>query len=71
MNAFLAVRRPFRCLRLGRVIEAAYEQIGFEDLQIILFDDKTPDILNIKANHTENLYDEKKTGFNPFFNSIT
>ena len=56
---------------LGKVIEAAYEQIGLEDLQIILFDDKTPDTLNIKPNHTENLYDENKTGFNPFFNSIT
>ena len=68
------ISKPFSDQNVGalrKVIEAAYEQIGLENLQIILFDDKTPDTLNIKPNHTENLYGERKTGFNPFFNSIT
>lgn len=53
---------------IGKVISAAYEIIGKENLQIFIFDDEDFEKLNIQPEHSENLVDDYKTGFNPFYN---
>ncbi len=52
---------------IGTVIHKAYESIGIENLQIFMFDDENSSKLNLKPNHTENLVNETRTGFNPFY----
>ena len=52
---------------IGTVLQKAYESIGLDNLQIFMFDDENSDKLNLKPNHIENLVNEIRTGFNPFF----
>lgn len=52
---------------IGKVISTAYESIGKENLQIFMFDDEQFEALSIQPDHFENLVNENKTGFNPFF----
>ncbi|MGG4144983.1 hypothetical protein ABEW34_17845 [Paenibacillus algorifonticola] len=52
---------------IGRVITKAYESIGKDKLQLFMFDDEEYQALDLKPDHSENLVNEIKTGFNPFF----
>lgn len=52
---------------IGSILAYAQRVIGEKNLQIFMFDDKKHDDLNIKPDHTENLFKDGKTGFNPFF----
>lgn len=52
---------------IGTVIEAAYESIGKDKLQIFMFDDEEYESLALKPEHFENLVTDEKTGFNPFY----
>ena len=52
---------------IGTVIHKAYESIGVDNLQIFMFDDEDGNKLNLIPNHTENLVNESRTGFNPFY----
>jgi len=56
---------------IGKVISMAYEGIGKENLQIFMFDDEQFETLSIQPDHFENLVNENKTGFNPFFISYS
>ncbi len=56
---------------IGKVISMAYESIGKENLQIFMFDDEQFETLSIRPDHFENLVNENKTGFNPFFISYS
>lgn len=64
------ISKPFsdqNIAAIGTVIHNAYENIGIDNLQIFMFDDENSDKLNLKPNHVENLVNEARTGFNPFF----
>ena len=64
------ISKPFsdqNVAAIGTIIHAACEKIGISNLQIFIFDDKDSDILNISPNYKENLFNNEKTGFNPFF----
>lgn len=64
------ISKPFsdqNIAAIGTIIHAACEKIGISNLQIFIFDDKDSDILNISPNYKENLFNNEKTGFNPFF----
>lgn len=52
---------------IGKVISKALESIGKENMQIFMFDDEEYTSLEIEADHFEDLVDQEKTGFNPFF----
>lgn len=52
---------------IGTVIEAAYESIGKDKLQIFMFDDEEYESLALKPEHSENLVEDEKTGFNPLY----
>lgn len=52
---------------IGQVINKAYKDIGKENLQIFMFDDEEYSTLSLQPEHFENLVDETKTGFNPFY----
>lgn len=52
---------------IGKVLCTGLEDIKKTNLQIFMFDDKDPSTLNINPDHFENLVDNRKTGFNPFF----
>ncbi len=56
---------------IGKVISKAYESIGKENLQIFMFDDEQFESLSIQPDHSEDLVNDNKTGFNPFFTSYT
>lgn len=56
---------------IGEVIATAYESIGKENLQIFMFDDVQFETLSIQPDHFENLVNDNKTGFNPFFVSYS
>lgn len=56
---------------IGKVIATAYESIGKENLQIFMFDDEQFETLSIQPDHFENLVNDNKTGFNPFFVSYS
>ncbi len=56
---------------IGKVISMAYKSIGKENLQIFMFDDEQFETLSIQPDHFENLVNENKTGFNPFFISYS
>jgi len=56
---------------IGKVISMAYESMGKENLQIFMFDDEQFETLSIQPDHFENLVNENKTGFNPFFISYS
>lgn len=66
------ISKPFsdqNIAAIGTVIHKAYESIGLDKLQMFMFDDENSDKLNLNPNHSENLFNETKTGFNPFFNA--
>ena len=44
-----------------------YKEIGQENLQIFMFDDEEYTTLGLEPDHSENLVDKNKTGFNPFY----
>lgn len=52
---------------IGQVINEAYKDIGKENLQIFMFDDEEYTTLAIQPEHSENLVNDEKSGFNPFF----
>lgn len=49
------------------VITKAYESIGKDKLQLFMFGDEEYQALNLEPDHSENLVNEIKTGFNPFY----
>lgn len=66
------ISKPFdekNVASIGTVIHEAYKEIGEENMQIFMFDDKESEKLDLTPNHKENLVNETKTGFNPFFNA--
>ncbi|MCP3028766.1 hypothetical protein [Halobacillus sp. A5] len=52
---------------IGKVIETAYESIGKDNLQLFMFDDEEYEKLDVKPDYSENLVNNGKTGFNPFY----
>ena len=52
---------------IGQVINGAFADFSVNDLQVFIFDDKDPTRLGINSNHTMNLVNETKSGFNPFY----
>ena len=52
---------------IGAVLEKAYTTIGKRNLQTFIFDDDHYTNLGICPDHYEELVNENKTGFNPFF----
>ncbi|WNQ12210.1 hypothetical protein MJA45_03930 [Paenibacillus aurantius] len=68
------ISKPFdekNCKAIGRVISEAYESIGKDNLQIFMFDNKQFESLSIEPSHFEDLVNQSKSGFNPFFVSFT
>lgn len=66
------ISKPFsdqNVAAIGTVIHKLYESIGFDKLQIFMFDDENSDKLNLNPNHIENLCNSERTGFNPFYNA--
>lgn len=64
------ISKPFdntNAQAVGHVINKAYKEIGQENLQIFMFDDEEYTTLGLEPDHSENLVDENKTGFNPFY----
>ena len=55
---------------IGHVINKAYEEIGKENLQIFMFDDEEYTSLALNPEHSENLVNGEKSGFNPFYKCI-
>lgn len=56
---------------IGKVIETAMDNIGKDNIQIFMFDDKNCDELYLQADNYENLVSSKKSGFNPFYHKLT
>lgn len=52
---------------IGEILNQAIKEIGEDNLQIILFDDKPHEEIGLKLNKSENLVNENKTGFIPFY----
>ncbi|WP_199767820.1 hypothetical protein [Paenibacillus polymyxa] len=52
---------------IGKIITTAYESIGKDRLQLFIFDNEEYENLAINPDHSENLVNESKTGFNPFY----
>lgn len=52
---------------IGAVLNTAYEGISKSELQVFLFDDKAADKLGIVPDLNEELIQEGKSGFNPFY----
>lgn len=52
---------------VGKIIEAFYDDISKDDVQIFMFDDKEPSSLGIVPDYCEQLRTQNKTGFNPFY----
>lgn len=68
------ISKPFdekNCKAIGKVISKAYESIGIENLQIFMFDDEQYESLSIVPSHSEDLVNQNKSGFNPFYISYT
>lgn len=66
------ISKPFdekNCKAIGKVISKAHEGIGVENLQIFMFDDEHFESLSIEPSHSEELVNQNKSGFNPFFMS--
>ena len=56
---------------IGAILQEAYRKVDKSCLQIIMFDDKTPDRLGLIPDRSENLIGEGKSGFNPFYYAPT
>ena len=52
---------------IGEILNHAITEIGEDNLQIILFDDKPHEDIGLTPNKFENLANENKTGFIPFY----
>lgn len=52
---------------IGEILNHAITEIGEDNLQIILFDDKPHEDIGLMPNKSENLANENKTGFIPFY----
>lgn len=66
------ISKPFsdqNIAAIGTIIHKAYEGIGVDNLQTFIFDDESSAKLCLDCNHSENLVNEIKTGFNPFYSS--
>ena len=64
------ISKPFdisNARAIGQVINKAYEVIGKEKMQIFMFDDEEYATLALEPDYFENLVDDKKSGFNPFY----
>jgi hypothetical protein len=64
------ISKPFdkkNALAIGQIINKAYESIGKENLQIFMFDDEEYAVLALEPEHSEDLVNKVKTGFNPFY----
>lgn len=64
------ISKPFdekNCKAIGTVISKAYQGIGIENLQIFMFDDEQFESLSIEPSHYEDLVNQNKSGFNPFY----
>lgn len=64
------ISKPFdkdNAQAIGKVINAAYEEIGKENLQIFMFDDEEYEMLGLNPDTSQNLVINNKTGFNPFY----
>lgn len=64
------ISKPFdkkNALAIGQIINKAYESIGKENLQIFMFDDEEYAVLALEPEHSEDLVNKIKTGFNPFY----
>lgn len=56
---------------IGAILQKFYKNMDEKNLQIFLFDDKDYEGLSIIPNHSENLVNKNKTGFNPFFHEVS
>ena len=68
------ISKPFdekNCKAIGKVISKAYESIGIENLQIFMFDDEQFESLSVEPSHSEDLVNQNKSGFNPFYISYS
>lgn len=64
------ISKPFdtsNARAIGQVINKAYEEIGKENLQIFMFDDEEHTTLALQPERSENLVNDGKSGFNPFY----
>ena len=64
------ISKPFdSCNRkaIGVILQHFYKIVKIDDLQIFMFDDETYEDLSIIPNHYEDLVNDNKSGFNPFF----
>lgn len=64
------ISKPFdisNARAIGQVINKAYEVIGKEKMQTFMFDDEEYATLALEPDYFENLVDDKKSGFNPFY----
>ncbi len=52
---------------IGEILNYIVAEVGEDNLQIILFDDKPHKDIGLSPNKSENLVNEQKTGFIPFF----
>lgn len=52
---------------IGEILNFAVEQIGVNNIQVIMFDDKDFEELALSPNKSENLVNDDKTGFIPFY----
>lgn len=67
------ISKPFssdNSMAIGKIINTAYESIGKANLQIFIFDDEDHENLLLNPDHSENLVDNNKTGFNPFYFTV-
>lgn len=52
---------------IGKIIERAYEDIDKDNLQVFMFDDEDYTSLELSPDYSDNLVNENKSGFNPFY----
>ncbi|MDN5093535.1 AAA family ATPase [Aliarcobacter butzleri] len=69
------ISKPFDIVNgraVGEIFNTFYKNLPKDMMQIIMFDDKSPESLSIKPDTYQSLVTDKKSGFNPFFyiNSI-
>lgn len=55
---------------IGAILSKAMTEIGKEELQVVIFSDRSPQEINISPNNSKKLVTNYKSGFNPFINKI-
>lgn len=68
------VSKPFdksNARAIGQVTNKAYEEIGKDNLQIFMFDHERYETLALQPEHFENLVNNEKSGFNPFYHIVS